>query len=150
MILLALLLVPLGVLCWVRLRYVVVTVEGRSMEPTLRDGDRLVVRRTRGRSVRRGQIVVYRDDLSEISHLGDLGAEVPAIAEIPEGISLWVVKRAVAVGGDPSSIAGRDGEPVPAGYLVVLGDAPDHSFDSRDFGYLRAERVMGVMVRRMG
>ncbi|NDU76999.1 hypothetical protein GWI34_30930, partial [Actinomadura sp. DSM 109109] len=45
-------------IAWVRRRYLVTTVDGPSMEPGLRTGDRLIVRRTR--RVRAGQIVVVR------------------------------------------------------------------------------------------
>jgi hypothetical protein len=30
---------------------------------------------------------------------------------------------------------------------VVLGDRPDRSYDSRQHGYLAADRLMGVVVR---
>jgi signal peptidase I len=49
-----------GVLCVIALgrRFMVVTVAGPSMAPTLRDGDRVLVRRCTVGSVRRGDIVV--------------------------------------------------------------------------------------------
>jgi signal peptidase I len=31
--------------------------------------------------------------------------------------------------------------------LVLLGDNPDWSYDSRQFGYFPAERLLGVVVR---
>jgi signal peptidase I len=42
----------------IRRRFVVVTVAGRSMLPTYRDGDRVLVRRTRMEGLRAGQVVV--------------------------------------------------------------------------------------------
>jgi nickel-type superoxide dismutase maturation protease len=65
-----------------RRRYVVATVDGLSMMPTLMPGDRLLVRRVAIRQVRRGQIVVVLD---------------------PAWPSAWVVKRVAAVHGDPPS-----------------------------------------------
>jgi signal peptidase I len=114
--------------------FTVVTVNGESMSPTYLPGDRVLVRRVR--LVRREQCVVF--------------AEEPA----GPGPS-WVLKRVVAVPGDPVP---RDGMPalravpdtvVPAGHLVVLGDNPAHSYDSRHHGYVMVERLLGVVSRRM-
>jgi len=137
-----------GVPFWLSRRYVIVTVEGRSMEPGYREGDRLVVRRARGEAVRRGQVVVFRDDLDD-SRSQPGGADLPA--ELPPGVSPWILKRAVAVRGDPvPRLATLEGESrVPRGRLVVMGDNAAHSFDSRHFGYLPADRVLGVVRRVM-
>lgn len=111
-----------------RRSFLVARVRGDSMLPTLRDGDRLVVRRRR--PVRPGQLVVAR------SRRGGL-----------------LVKRAAAVAGDPVPVdrvplLRRTGDPtVPTGRLVVLGDNPAVSLDSRVFGYLSVEDVVGVGVR---
>lgn len=115
----------------VRLRFTVVSVRGPSMEPTLTDGDRLLVRRSRLGGVRSGDIVVLAS---------------------PQPGSKWFVKRAVAVPGDPVPEALREiaGEAtVPPGRFLILGDNPAVSADSRRFGYQGAERLLGVMVRRM-
>lgn len=37
---------------------------------------------------------------------------------------------------------------LPAGRLLVLGDNPGHSVDSRTLGYLSATDLVGVAVRR--
>ncbi|SDS30138.1 S26 family signal peptidase [Actinoplanes derwentensis] len=119
--------------CWAaifRRRWVAV-VDGRSMEPTLSEGDRLLIRRCAPAGVRRGDIVVAREPLSTLP--GRL-----------------VVKRAVAVPGDPvPPRLGLAGDVVPEGALVVLGDNPDQSRDSRDFGYLPASHLLGVAVRTL-
>ncbi|MGW6502808.1 S26 family signal peptidase [Nonomuraea angiospora] len=39
---------------------------------------------------------------------------------------------------------------MPPGHLAVRGDNADESFDSRDFGYVPPERVVGVVIRRLG
>ena len=115
-----------------RRRLLLVTVEGVSMEPTYRPGDRLLVRRTAPASVRRGSVVVFA------APHGAAPTDPPLM-----------VKRAVAVPGDPVP----DGVPVagpvvPAGHLVVLGDNAAHSADSRTMGYLPAGDVVGVVVGR--
>ncbi|MFE2870073.1 S26 family signal peptidase [Embleya sp. NPDC059259] len=150
-------------LLWVRRRYLVATVEGPSMEPTLFPGDRLLVRRT-GR-VRAGRVVVVRVPHPPVvaglpPGLRRLDAAV--LAAIPERTDLapvpqgrLMVKRAVAVAGDPVPVDRfpvlRDaaGEAVPAGALVVLGDNAASSWDSRAYGFVHRDQVVGVAVRRI-
>lgn len=38
---------------------------------------------------------------------------------------------------------------IPPNRLVVLGDNPADSYDSRNFGYISAEVVLGVVVARL-
>ncbi|GAA4601213.1 S26 family signal peptidase [Actinoallomurus liliacearum] len=154
------LLVVAGVLiAWVRRRYLVTTVDGPSMEPTLYAGDRLLVRRTR--RVRVGEIVVVRirpptldappPDLDLVSETGV--QEVPVELTHPDGHLL--IKRAIAVAGDPVPVDRvpclRDTphSTVPPGALVVLGDNAATSWDSRDYGFVHAEQFVGVAVRRL-
>ncbi|MDQ7909755.1 signal peptidase I [Phytohabitans sp. ZYX-F-186] len=140
----------LGALAWlVRRRVFVVTVRGGSMEPTLSDGDRLVCRRAGIAAVHRGDIVVLeRPDT-------DRHWTRPPVTRIGKGQEL-LVKRAVAVPGDqvPRSLvpalAGRPEDRVPPRCLVVLGDNGAHSLDSKRLGYIPAERVLGVVRRRLG
>jgi signal peptidase I len=111
---------------------VVVTVAGPSMEPTLRSGSRLLVLRVR--RLRTGRIVVLRQ-----RNLGEL----------------LLVKRIAALAGEqvPDSVlpvlGGRPGDLVPPGFLVVLGDAPALSADSRHWGLAAAEDVVGVLAGRL-
>jgi signal peptidase I len=140
---------------WVRLRYLITTVDGPSMEPTLHSGDRLLVRRTR--RVRAGQIVVVRIQPPTLdAPPPDAPApdeETPVMRVHPDGLLL--VKRAIAVAGDPVPV---DRVPclretrkttVPPGALVVLGDNAPTSWDSRDYGFVPADRFIGVAVRRL-
>ncbi|MEV4369548.1 S26 family signal peptidase [Nonomuraea sp. NPDC049637] len=129
-----------------RRRLVVVRISGASMLPTYRTGDRVLVRRTTGAGVRRGQVVV----LQTLPPGGEWRTgPLPA-----PGAATWFIKRAVAVPGDPvpPEVAGRvgasPGDTVPAGRLVVLGDGPV-SEDSRVWGYVPFDRVLGVVVRAM-
>lgn len=140
---------------WVRLRYLVTTVDGPSMEPALHSGDRLLVRRTR--RVRAGQIVVVRimpptlDAPPPDAPAPD--EKTPVTRVHPDGVLL--VKRAIAVAGDPVPV---DRVPclrearettVPPGALVVLGDNAPTSWDSRDYGFVRADQFIGVAVRTL-
>jgi signal peptidase I len=115
---------------------VAVTVVGDSMVPTLLPGDRVLVARTGLRRVRRGQLVVFAPP-----------RRPPGPADPP-----WMVKRVVALPGDvvPASVSQLAGARVPADRFVVLGDNATRSWDSRRAGYLPADALLGVVLRRMG
>jgi signal peptidase I len=120
-----------GALGWARRRWTVVTVRGTSMSPTMRDGDRVLVRRCAGGDLRPGQIVV---------------ASPPGRRR-----SRWNVKRAVALPGDPVPADVRPvvpGEVVPPGALVMRGDNP-LSLDSRQLGFYSLDEVMGIVTYQM-
>jgi signal peptidase I len=135
-------LVPLAAgLARLRRNHLVVTVQGRSMSPTFRHGDRVLVRRHPGEGLRTGQVVVV-----------DLPAR---LRPVPIGFSpaeaqrhRRVIKRIAAVAGEPVPflLAGA-GPVVPPNYLVLLGDNPDDSGDSRQFGLVGADAVVGVVRR---
>ncbi|MFC5831455.1 S26 family signal peptidase [Nonomuraea insulae] len=123
---------------WLRRRYAVITVRGESMIPTYHPGERLLLRRHT--LVRTGQCVVFADYRSVTS------------PGHPEG---WILKRVIAVAGDPVP---RDRAPaleqvfeehVPPGQMVVLGDNTDQSTDSRQLGYIACDRVFGIVSRRL-
>jgi signal peptidase I len=134
---------------------IAVTVRGRSMEPTYHDGDRVLVRRDR--PPRRGQAVVVEQPAVSPS-LGGAWDRPPlrGTARAPAvSARSWVIKRLVAVPGDSiprdrvPALAGVSEGCVPPGKLVLLGDNPANSYDSRRAGYFPAERILGVVVRRM-
>jgi len=123
-----------------RRRIAIVTVEGPSMQPTLADGERVLVRRAGPAAVRRGQIVL-------IEKPGDGGWRAGP-PRWPGDQREWLIKRVAAVPGDrrPPVIPGATaGSPVPAGQLAVLGDNPSRSLDSRQFGYVPADRILGIV-----
>ncbi|MGJ6963782.1 S26 family signal peptidase [Streptosporangium sp. G11] len=128
---------------WARRGFLATTVDGTSMEPALRSGDRLLVRRTK--RVRAGQLVVF------------VCPDPPHAAEpLPERGRPLLIKRAVAVPGDRVPVGWEDpdvheiaGTVVPRGSLVVLGDNRATSWDSRYYGFVRRDRFVGVVVRRL-
>ena len=104
---------------WPIARYVV---QDGSMRPTLSPGDRLLVLRwTCLRGLRAGDLVVAHD---------------------PELAGLHLVKRVAALDGEPlAGVSGLDG-------LVLLGDDPATSRDSRAFGRVPAGLIVGRVVYR--
>ncbi|WP_239152806.1 S26 family signal peptidase [Virgisporangium aurantiacum] len=110
----------------VRKALIVVTVDGYSMSPTLAPGDRvLALRRTFGGRPRRNAIVVTRPPDRMPGQL--------------------LIKRVVALAGDADP---RGEGVIPAGSLFIVGDSK-YSSDSRTFGPVQQDLVLGVVVRRM-
>ena len=110
------------------------------MEPTLRHGDRVLVRRCPLSAVRPGRMVVVAAGKPVGRHTSDY--------------PLGIIKRLVAVPGDPVPrrlvpvLASVPEQAVPDGCMVVLGDNPVGA-DSRQLGYLYAANLLGVVVRRL-
>lgn len=141
---------------WLRRRLVVVTVTGRSMEPTLHHGDRVLARRVPGRAVRTGQLVVLDWPAGVAGPAERADAADPAGAvRAAQDRGRRMLKRVIAVAGEPVP-PGALPEPVPLGTvvppgrLVVRGDNADLSHDSRQLGYLDDRLLLGVVMRRLG
>jgi signal peptidase I len=121
-----------------RRRWLVVTVRGRSMMPTLQDGERVLARRVSEDAIRRGTVVVFRP------HYLEPRGDSPMVPN-------WRVKRVAAIAGDPvppwliDSAAGSRGVLVPAGHVVVQGDNAPHSEDSRQLGFVPLSEIVGVV-----
>ena len=118
-----------------RRKLMVVTVRGASMQPTLTDGDRLLVKRNGAKAVRRNALVVLAYDF-----------EPPG----GQARSELMVKRVAAGPGD----AVPPGMPVPErlvppGRLLLIGDNAAGSADSRRVGYYPTSSVGGAVVRRV-
>lgn len=128
-------------LWWIRRRTVVITVKGVRMRPTLGAGDVLIGRRVRGSRLRSGQVVVIEKP--------DPGADRTTWSW-PDRPGHFMIKRLAALPGEPVPAAAADQlgpGPVPPGSVVVLGDNPAESVDSREIGYVPLERVVGVALR---
>ncbi|HEX5595849.1 MAG TPA: S26 family signal peptidase [Micromonosporaceae bacterium] len=118
-----------------RHRFLLATVTGYSMTPTLHPGDRLLVRRASLSHLRVGDLVVITPDVR--------------IAGPRRRGTGYVIKRLAAVPGDPAPeyLPSPHGTHVPPGWMAILGDNPDASRDSRDYGLVAQERLVGVVVR---
>ncbi len=135
--------VALGVAVWqIRRRYLVVTVVGDSMLPTLRHGQKLLARHWRpggawyGRL--RSEIIVFVPP-------------VPAGCHVDRDLA-YRVKRVVAIAGDPTPpwLPVLPGVPaldrVPPDTVVVLGDNP-RSEDSRTYGWVAEASIVALVHR---
>lgn len=125
---------------WARRHLRVVTVSGSSMLPAYQPGDLLTVRRIRAAAIRPGDVVVLQ--------AGSQGKRQPASMG-------WIIKRVAAIPGDPVALGtlppGQHAT-VPPGQLILLGDNPAHSTDSREHGYYPASDIIGRVIasRRTG
>ncbi|MFE6646595.1 signal peptidase I [Nocardioides sp. NPDC057772] len=137
-----------------------VTVEGTSMEPTLRDGDRMFLE------------FWTRD---EIERFDVVEADAPSSVS---GGDARILKRVIGMPGDRVSVsrdarvlirpagegeiyvvenpawsaeagAGQEWVTVPEGAYWLLGDNWNASTDSRSFGFVEADAVHGRVVFRM-
>lgn len=125
-----------------------VIVHGRSMEPTLHDGDGLTAWKLIPRDkLRAGDVVVFRDNdgaelIKRIVFVQNAAgtAAPPELIQIPGGVRPWRMlfldyNRAVATGRLP--------RPPRTNTLYVMGDNTDNSEDSRVFGPIRPDQVVG-------
>jgi signal peptidase I len=120
-------------------------VYGRSMEPNLHTDQRLVVEKVSYRlhTPRRGDIVVISVPNSEIpliKRVIGLPGEVIAIVDNQVTIDGVVLDEDYL-----DDIAQRDYGPheVPAGHIFVMGDNRNASNDSRYFGPVREDHIIG-------
>lgn len=119
----------------IRRRWLVATVVGNSMLPTMRPGDRLLVRRHRP-VVAVGDVVVIRSPT---------GAGGPGGSTARGSDPERMVKRVSGLAGD--QLPDPPGGVVPPGMIAVLGD--NGGYDSRIFGPLPCDLIVGVVVRSL-
>ncbi len=129
-------------------------IRGASMTPSLRPGDQLLVDLSAYGEVgpARGDIVVFSSPGADGRH--DIKRVVGVPGErvlIAEGM-LYVDDREIGepyLGGLPSSVGlGESAWDLGEGEYLVLGDNRAHSTDSREFGPIMGDRIVGrAMVR---
>ncbi|HEY76087.1 MAG TPA: signal peptidase I [Thermoflexia bacterium] len=120
-------------------------VEGQSMEPTLHDHERVIVEKVSYRlhPPRRGDVVVLRNP-------GGEGLLIKRVVALP-GEEVAVQEGHVIIDGRPLEepwsvqVGGADLPPttVPPDHVFVLGDNRPHSNDSRTFGPVPIDQIVG-------
>lgn len=124
-------------------------IRGASMTPTLRPGDQVLVDLSayRESGPARGDVVVFSNSRADGRHdmkrVIGLPGERVAMAE---GM-LFIDEHEFAepyLGGLPSSVGlGESAWDLGAGEYLVLGDNRAHSTDSREFGPIEGDRIVG-------
>ncbi|MGV9773221.1 S26 family signal peptidase [Streptosporangium sp. NPDC003464] len=130
----------------IRRRFLLVTVTGRSMEPALAPGDRVLTMRRPRNALRHGDIVVVQPR--------SMSARPRArVLRLLDGKPPNIIKRIGALPGDPVpevALEAAGDATVPAGKLLIFGDNPSASHDSRDFGFVDIRSVVSVVQRKVG
>jgi len=129
-------------------------ITGDSMYPTLKNGERIIVEKVsyKGRQPARGEIIVFRSLQND---------------------RIFLIKRVIALSGDRLGVLdgvlminGKQyfdrrystqfedlealgqlkdyaDQPIPQGCIAVMGDNRDESYDSRMFGLVSTEKIVG-------
>jgi len=123
-----------------------------SMEPTLQIGDRILVSKFSYRlgTIRRGDITVFHFPLSPSRDFVKRVVALPGeTVELREGLVLINGKPLSELyptplpGGDRACTSSYGPKKVPEGHYFVLGDNRCNSEDSRFFGFVPAQNVVG-------
>lgn len=137
-------------------RFVVtaVVIQGRSMQPTLKDGERYYLNRWR--------YLVTAPERGEVVVLKDPGHDDFAVKRIVGGPNDWVNLRNNGVylngkklsepylpEGTRTSVPGQQERWILLGpdQYYVLGDNRSNSEDSRNYGVVRRKNILGVLIK---
>jgi signal peptidase I len=126
------------------------------MLPTYRPDDQVLTRRVRAGRIRAGQVVVFEGPAADEDHAATLLDQFvrdyavverrPLATASPERLRRRMIKRVAAVPGDrlPFDVPGHPaGSIVPADRLAVAGDNAAASIDSRQYGLVTFDQVVG-------
>jgi len=121
-----------------------------SMLPTVEPGDRIIVNclTYHFREPERGEVVVIRDPLDEkkdiVKRIVALGGDTIEVRDGELYINGGYVEEPYVANKDP--IKGQEALLVPEGFIYVMGDNRPVSGDSRNFGPVSENRIVGRVV----
>jgi signal peptidase I len=122
-----------------------------SMEPTLKEGDSVLVDKLAGAEPRRGELIAFRAPDSDdvlVKRVVGLGGDRVGIED---GRLVVNGRRRDEPYADPEAIDSVFFGPVevPEEAVFVLGDNRGDSVDSRDFGSVREDAILGRVGARL-
>lgn len=134
--------------------FLVVTIRDSSMEPCLYEGDQvLLVKHWPEKWLRKADIVVVKlADLSwRESGLLHSGWVVKRIAYLPgESLGFKSGSNIVSVGGSVKQpLRDRESIILPPHHFYLLGDNAEYSRDSRTWGSIHYQRIVGIVILRL-
>lgn len=133
-------------------------VDGSSMEETFQHGDRVVVNKIQQhfKDYKLGDIIVFNVNENTLN--------IKRIIGTP-GDSIEVKDKVIYINGEPleedyvehqfrspvrtSLVRDLDGEPIPEDQFLVLGDNRPNSRDSRSYGLVDKEQIIGEVQLRI-
>ena len=134
------------------------TIPSAGMAPTLLVGDYIIVDKAlyRSRPPRRGDIVVFkypvderRDFIKRIVGMPGEQIQVRGRQVVVNGVALSEPYVMPAAGGSPAAedrcgyAYGCDPTVVPPNAYFMMGDNREHSQDSRSWGFVQGEKIVG-------
>jgi signal peptidase I len=137
--------IAVGVALAVRGAVHIYSIPSASMAPTLEAGDQIVVTRYVGSEPKRGDVIVFQSITQADELLVKRVAAVPGdlvdsrLGRLRIGghtVSEPYVLRQAATGAIEMQV-------IPAGCYFVLGDNRDDSLDSRSWGFVPREKIVG-------
>jgi signal peptidase I len=139
------LLVAIALALGVRSAIRIYSIPTASMTPTLQVGDHIVVTPYHGVTPERGDVVVFRSPASRKDLLVKRIVAVPGDLVESHAGRLFVGGHAAAESYvlAPATTGTIVSQVVPAGCFFVLGDNRENSFDSRQWGVLPGEYLIG-------
>lgn len=129
-------------------------ITGDSMYPTLKNSERIIVEKVtyKSRQPKRGEIIVFRslqnDRIFLIKRVIAVGGDVIGLDDgtVTVKSASRNVDDLVQTFGQAENLGLLDQNsvtPIPQGFIAVMGDNRTESYDSRMFGLIPLEKVVG-------